>query len=168
MLNRLVVSICAVFVLSGQALAGDVTRGLTITGGENALAALKLERVDDRATEEGTLTVRLSLSQAKNLKGYGLTLQYDPARYEFLEAREPDGNLLASGSDSENAVSDVEPDAGKSERRRGESRRAGRQRRGHARGACLQDERHAVVGGFSGLRERAGGRGRRRGPAGPR
>ena len=99
MWNRLVSSICAVFVLSGQALAGDVTRGLTITGGENALAALKLERVDDRAAEEGTLTVRLSLSQAKNLKGYGLTLQYDPARYEFLEAREPDGNLLASGSD---------------------------------------------------------------------
>ena len=99
MLNRLVVSICAVFVLAGPALAGDVTRGLTITGGENALAALKLERVDDRAAEEGILTVRLSLSQAKNLKGYGLTLQYDPAGYDFLEAREPDGNLLASGTD---------------------------------------------------------------------
>ena len=44
------------------------------------------------------MTVRLSLSQAINLKGYGLTLQYDPAKYEHLEAREPDGNLLASGS----------------------------------------------------------------------
>ena len=43
--------------------------------------------------------MRLSLSRAKNLKGYGLTLQYDPAGYDFLEAREPDGNLLASGSD---------------------------------------------------------------------
>ena len=98
MWNRLVVSICAVFVLAGQALAGDITRGLTIAGGENALAALKLERVDDRAAEDGILAVRLSLSQAKNLKGYGLTLQYDPAKYEFLEARELDGNLLASGS----------------------------------------------------------------------
>ena len=45
------------------------------------------------------VAVRLSLSRAKNLTGYGLTLQYDPARYEFLEAREPDGNLLALGSD---------------------------------------------------------------------
>ena len=99
MLKIHLVCVCAVFVLAGSALAGDITRGLTITGGENALAALKLERVDDRAAEEGTLTVRLSLSQAKNLKGYGLTLHYDPARYEFLEAREPDGNLLASGSD---------------------------------------------------------------------
>ena len=35
------------------------------------------------------------------MKGYGLTLQYDPARYEFLEARELDGNLLASGSNQE-------------------------------------------------------------------
>ena len=99
MLNRVFSSICAVFILAGPALAGDVTRGLTITGGENALAALKLERVDHRAAEEGTLTVRLSLSQARNLKGYGLTLHYDPAGYDFLEAREPDGNLLASGSD---------------------------------------------------------------------
>ena len=156
------------FVLAGPALAGDVTRGLTITGGENALAALKLEGVDDRAAEEGTLTVRLSLSQAKNLKGYGLTLQYDPARYEFLEAREPDGNLLASGSDRKTLFLTSNRTPGESERRRGEGRRAGRQRRGHARGACLQDERHAVVGGFSGLRERAGGRGRRRGPADPR
>ncbi len=99
MLNRLVVSICAVFVLAGPALAGDMTRGLTITGGENALAALKLERLNDLAEEDGILSVRLSLSRAKNLKGYGLTLQYDAARYDFLEAREPDGNLLASGSD---------------------------------------------------------------------
>ena len=101
MWNRLVSSICAVFVLAGSALAGDITRGLTITGGENAFAALKLERVNDQAVGDGILTVRLSLSQASKLKGYGLTLQYDPAKYEFLEARELDGNLLASGSNRE-------------------------------------------------------------------
>ena len=98
MWNRLVSSICAVFVFAGSALAGDITRGLTITGGQNALAALKLERVDDQAAGDGILTVRLSLSQASKLKGYGLALQYDPVKYEFLEAREPDGNLLGSGS----------------------------------------------------------------------
>ena len=82
-------------------LAGDITRGLAITGGQNALATLKLERVNEPDDGEGILTVRLSLSQASNLKGYGLTLQYDAAGYEFLEAREPDGNLLESASGRE-------------------------------------------------------------------
>ena len=96
MWNRLFLTVCAAFVLSGPALAGDMTQGLTITGGRNALATLKLERVNEPAAGDGILTVRLTLSQARNLKGYGLTLQYDAARYEFLEAREPDGNLLKS------------------------------------------------------------------------
>ena len=101
MLKFHLVCVCAVFVLAGSALAGDITRGLTITGGENAFAALELERVNDSDAGDKTLTVRLSLSQASKLKGYGLTLQYDPAKYEFLEARELDGNLLASGSNRE-------------------------------------------------------------------
>ncbi len=101
MFNRLVATVCAAFVLTGAALAGNMTRGITITGGQNALAALKLERVDESAGEDGILTLRLTLSQANNLKGYGLTLQYDAARYEFLEAREPRGNLLKSGSGRE-------------------------------------------------------------------
>ena len=57
--------------------------------------------MNDSGAGDKTLTVRLSLSQASRLKGYGLTLQYDPAKYEFLEARELDGNLLASGSNRE-------------------------------------------------------------------
>ena len=69
MLKIHLVCVCAVFVLAGQALAGDITRGLTITGGENALAALKLERVDDSAAEDGILAVRLTLSQAKKFEG---------------------------------------------------------------------------------------------------
>lgn len=98
---RIISSVCAAFVLTGAALAGDMTRGLTITGGQNASAALKLERVNESAGGDGILTLRLSLSQASNLKGYGLTLKYDDARVEFLEAREPDGNLLKSGSGRE-------------------------------------------------------------------
>ena len=101
MLNRLVASICAVFALTGAALAGDITRGLTITGGQNVLAALKLERVYDQAAGDGMLTMRLSLSQVSNLKGYGLTLQYDADKFEFLEARELEGNLLESDSGQE-------------------------------------------------------------------
>lgn len=98
---RLISAISAAFVLTTPASAGDMTRGLTITGGQNASASLRLERVGEPAGEDGTLTLRLTLSQASNLKGYGLTLQYDHASYEFLEAREPDGNLLKSGSGQE-------------------------------------------------------------------
>ena len=101
MWNRIISTGCAAFVWAGSALAADMTRGLTINGGQNALATLKLERVNDPAAADGILTVRLSLSQASNLKGYGLTLQYDPDRYEFLEASETDGNLLESASDRE-------------------------------------------------------------------
>ena len=101
MFNRFIATVCAAFVSTGAALAGDMTRGITITGGQNASAELKLERVNDATAADGILTLRFTLSQASNLKGYGLTLQFDDARYEFLEAREPDGNLLKSGSGRE-------------------------------------------------------------------
>lgn len=101
MFDRVISTVCAVFVLTGAARAGDMMRGLTIAGGQNASAGLKLDRVNDPAANDGILTVRLSLSQANGLKGYGLTLQYDDAKYEFLEAREPDANLLKAGSGRE-------------------------------------------------------------------
>ena len=101
MWNRVIATVCLAIVFASPALAGDMTRGLTIIGGQNASAALKLERVNDAAGEDGILTVRLSLSQASNLKGYGLTLQFDAGKYEFLEASEPDGNLLKSDSGQE-------------------------------------------------------------------
>ncbi len=101
MWNRVIATVCAAFVLTGPSLAADITQGLTINGGQNVLAMLKLERVNDPVAGDGILTVRLSLSHARDLKGYGLTLQYDPAKYEFLEASEPDGNLLKANSDRE-------------------------------------------------------------------
>ena len=94
MLKRIVVSICAVFATVAAAWAGEMTRGLTITGGRNAFANLTLERVHDPAAERGVLKIHVSLSQAKNLKGYGFSLQFDPAKYAFVEARELEGNLL--------------------------------------------------------------------------
>lgn len=96
MQHRLVSFLCAVLVLTGQAFAGDLTRGLTITGGENALATLKLERVQDAASDDGVLTLRVSVRQTSDVKGYGFSLAYDPARYAFVEAREAGGNLLKS------------------------------------------------------------------------
>ena len=94
MLKRLVVSMCAVLSTVAAASAGELTRGLTISGGQNSFATLTLERVNDPAAESGVLKLHVSLSETKNLKGYGFSLQFDPVKYAFLEARELEGNLL--------------------------------------------------------------------------
>ena len=94
-------SICAASVLIGHAFAGDMTRGLTVTGGRNAAASLKLERVNDPGAESGVLKMLVSVAQTNDLKGYGFSLQYDPVKYEFVKATELDGNLLKSGSGQE-------------------------------------------------------------------
>ena len=101
MWNRRIATVCAAFVLTGAAFAGDLTRGLNITDGGNALATLKLERVQDKAADDGHLTLRVSVGQTRDLKGYGFSLEYDPARYTFVEAREADGNLLKTGAGQE-------------------------------------------------------------------
>ena len=98
MLKRFVVTICAMFALATTAWAGDLTRGLNVNGGRNASATLAFDRVNDPAGQAGALTIRVSLSHAKNLKGYGFSLQYDPAKYTFIEARAATGNLLAAGA----------------------------------------------------------------------
>lgn len=101
MWNWIISAVGATIVLTGGARAGDMTRGLTIDGGQNALAVLKMERVNDPAADRANLTVRLSLSDARSLQGYGLTLQYTPDTYEFLEARQLSGSLLAARADQE-------------------------------------------------------------------
>ena len=97
MRNRFVSTVFFVFVLTCPSFGGDLTRGLEITVGQNVAAQLKLERVHDAALADDILKVRVSLAQVTDLKGYGLSLQFDSDRYEFLEARELDGNLLKSG-----------------------------------------------------------------------
>ncbi len=101
MWTRLISSVCAAFVLAGPASAGDMTRGLNITGGRNAFATLKLERVNDPDADDGILKLHVTLAQANDLKGYGFSLQFDPVKYEFVNATELDGNLLKSGSGQE-------------------------------------------------------------------
>ena len=87
------------FALAGPASAGEMTDGLTIAGGQNSLARLAMERANAPDTEEGVLKLHVSLVQARNLKGYGFSLIYDAGKYEFIEARELDDNLLSSRSD---------------------------------------------------------------------
>ena len=89
----------AALALAGSVSAGEMTDGLTITGGQNSFARLTLERADAPDSDRDVLKLHVSLAEAKNLKGYGFSLIYDPAKYEFLEAREADGNLLKAGSE---------------------------------------------------------------------
>ena len=84
--------------LMGSALAGSMTQGLEINGGENSFAALAINRAQTVVAEDGVLTLQISMSQAQKLKGYGFVLQYDPSKYEFVEAREMEGHLLNTGS----------------------------------------------------------------------
>lgn len=101
MWTRVLTSVFAVFVLVGPATAGEMTRGLSVTGGRNANATLKLERVNDPGAESGILKLQVSVAQTDDLKGYGFSLQYDPVKYEFVNATELDGNLLKSGTGQE-------------------------------------------------------------------
>ncbi|MCY3764725.1 MAG: T9SS type A sorting domain-containing protein [Gemmatimonadetes bacterium] len=78
--------------------SGKLTSGLNITGGRNAFAALMLEKVEDSSADEDLLKLHVSLARTKDLKGYGFSLLYDPAKYEFVKARELDENLLKSGA----------------------------------------------------------------------
>lgn len=76
--------------------SGKLTRGLNITGGRNASATLKLEPVDEVDADNGTLRILVSLAHAKDLKGYGFSVHYDPAKYAFVNVRETEENLLKS------------------------------------------------------------------------
>ena len=101
MRTRIFSSVCTALVFIGPALAGEMTRGLTVTGGRNAGATLKLERVNDPGADRGVLKMLVSVAQTNDLKGYGFSLRYDPVTYEFVSAAELDGNLLKSGSGQE-------------------------------------------------------------------
>ncbi len=88
---------CVALVLSVPAVAGDMTRGLEINGGPNAFAQLTVERAD-RGEVDGVLKLHVTLAETKDLKGYGFVIEFDPAKYEFLEAKEIQGHLLETGS----------------------------------------------------------------------
>ena len=90
--------VCVSLILTGVSFAGDLTTGLDIRGGENGFAGMVLKRAPNAVQEDGFLTVRVSLTESKLLKGYGFSLQFDPAKYEFVEAKEVNGSLLETGS----------------------------------------------------------------------
>ena len=97
-MKRLIIAGCLGLGLVGSAIAGPLTRGIEFTGGENALANLVLQRAQNIVVEDGVLKLQVAINQAQKLKGYGFVLQYDQSKYEFVEARQVDQNLLdASG-----------------------------------------------------------------------
>ncbi len=93
---------CLSLCLAGSAFAGTLTKGLEITGGENAFAQVELQRFDN-GEEDGLIRLRMNVDEAKNLKGYGFTVQFDASRYEFIEAKQVVDGLL-TGTDGETTL----------------------------------------------------------------
>ncbi len=63
--------------------------------GVNRDAELSLN-VDGKARIGKVITLSADLSQAEAVQGWGLTVRYDADRYEFVEAKSPEGDMLTS------------------------------------------------------------------------
>lgn len=88
---------CALGALFGAGVyAAEMTAGLEIRGGENAFSAFSLNRVEDASSD--LLRLRLNVKNGQAIKGYGAVLHFDPARYEFIEARQTGDNALDTGN----------------------------------------------------------------------
>ena len=83
-------------LLTGSAVAGTFTEGIVVNGGENRLARLTLVRAG-AAHVEGVLKLQVTVDDARQLKGYGFVLHYDPDRYEFVEATQANDSPLSAG-----------------------------------------------------------------------
>ena len=97
-MKKFIMAACVGVALAGSAIAGPLTQGLEINGGENSFAALTLKRAQNVKEEVGEIKLRVSLNEAQQLKGYGFVLHFDPTKYEFVSAQEVDGNLLNTGT----------------------------------------------------------------------
>ena len=78
-------AICIGLLLAGSAVAGTFIEGVRVNGGENNLTRLVLGRAES-PQQDGLLRLQVTMSGARQLKGYGFVLQFDPERYEFVEA----------------------------------------------------------------------------------
>ena len=98
-MKNFMIATCVGLSLVGSAIAGPLTQGIAFTGGENSTASLVLQRTQNIVAEDGLLKLLVEINQAQQLKGYGFVLQYDHVKYEFVEARQVDHNLLNANSE---------------------------------------------------------------------
>ena len=96
MKKLLTVVASAAILVAGPVSAKSLAQGLDITGGENPFAKLELKRFDKGRSEDGLLRLRMTVADAQNLKGYGFMLQYDAAKYEFVEVKQVVEGLMGS------------------------------------------------------------------------
>ena len=88
MKNLITVLASAAILAAGSASAKTMAQGLNITGGDNPFAKLELNRVDKGQSDDGLMRLRMTVEEVQTLKGYGFMLQYDEAKYEFVEAKQ--------------------------------------------------------------------------------
>lgn len=92
---RIVGLVAGLAMLVSSAGADVIKQGLETGGGTNALAAYRMEQVKQ---DDGTVVVRVSAEGTEQVRGYGFILNFDPARYEYVESRESSRSLLPKGS----------------------------------------------------------------------
>ena len=73
---------------------------LVAPAGANVDATMTLQ-VDGEARMGEMLTLNAHVGQAQALQGWGLTVQYDPTMFEFVEANAPEGNLFQAAGASD-------------------------------------------------------------------
>lgn len=65
-----------------------------LSAGVNTGALVSLEVAGEARMGE-MVTLNAIVSEAQELQGYGISVEFDPAQYEFVEARAPEGDLLS-------------------------------------------------------------------------
>lgn len=82
--------------------AGPIIRDteLYVRSGENNMSVLSLEHLRGSQVDEKYLTIKVSVKQAKSLKGYGLVLHYSTEKYEFVEALQDSESFLNAKSEN--------------------------------------------------------------------
>ena len=85
-MKNLTVIVCLLLGTVSLVNAGPIIKDTLLRFGDNDSASLTLERLQDLPEESRILELQVSISNAKNLKGYGFVLCYDATKYEFIEA----------------------------------------------------------------------------------
>jgi hypothetical protein len=83
------------FGLTARQPAGKVVARATPVSGANGNAELKLNLASERVVAGQTIKLDVAIGNAVALKGFGLTLTYDPQKFELVEATAGEQNLLS-------------------------------------------------------------------------
>ena len=94
MIWKLSTFLVAFALLAGTSMADIITQGLALTPGEKTLTSLTLTSV---GSEQDLVTLRVGADGARNMKGYGFIVTFDPDRFAYVSAVETSESLITPG-----------------------------------------------------------------------